>query len=181
LSRLRAQIRSETMKMMSRAVFVAVFALTCAGFTGVALAQTPAPSPAAIALAKQILTEKKASLIYKNAAVNVIMNMKNVLLQQNLNYSKDLNEVADKLAAEMKDRDGEIADAMAKIYASNFTEAELKDLLAFYSSPVGKKSLEVDPRVVNDSMSYIDGWAQKFSEEVNGKIRAEMRKRGKEI
>jgi hypothetical protein len=169
------------MKMLSRAAFAVMLAYTCAGFSGMAAAQTPQPTPAAIALAKQILTEKQASLIYKNAAVNVIMNMKNVLLQQNLNYSKDLNEVADKLAAEMKGREAEIADAMAKIYASNFTEAELKDLLAFYSSPVGKKSLEVDPRVVNESMSYIDGWAQRFSEEVNGKMRAEMRKRGKEI
>ena len=28
---------------------------------------------------------------------------------------------------------------VAKLYAARFTEQELKDLLAFYNSPVGKK------------------------------------------
>ncbi len=31
---------------------------------------------------------------------------------------------------------------MVKLYTSNFSESELKDLVAFYQSPLGKKVLE---------------------------------------
>jgi len=70
---------------------------------------------------------------------------------------------------------------MATVYANEFTEQELKDLVAFYKSPLGKKLLASEPRAIQFSMSYMKQWAQIFSETVNGEFRAEMRKRGKEI
>ena len=70
---------------------------------------------------------------------------------------------------------------MAKIYANEFTEQELKDLVAFYKSPLGQKLISTEPRAIQFSMSYINQWAQVFAETVNGEFRAEMRKRGKEI
>jgi hypothetical protein len=70
---------------------------------------------------------------------------------------------------------------MAKIYASDFTETELKDLVVFYKSPLGQKLLVQEPKSIQASMAYMQSWAQNFSEEINGQFRAEMRKRGKEI
>ncbi len=161
--------------------FAAAIALICAVQLSAAQAQTANPSPAAIATAKEILTLKQATGIYTGAVANVIQNMKNTLLQSNLNYQRDLNEVATQIAGEMKPREAQIANDVARIYAQNFTEAELRDLLTFYKSPLGQKSLTMDPKAVNDTMSYMDQWAVRFSEEVNGRFRAEMRKRGKEI
>ncbi|WP_298603196.1 DUF2059 domain-containing protein [uncultured Sphingorhabdus sp.] len=161
--------------------FAAAIALICAVHLSAAKAQPANPSPAAIATAKEILTLKQATGIYTGAVANVIQNMKNTLLQSNLNYQRDLNEVATQIAGEMKPREAQIANDVARIYAQNFTEAELRDLLTFYKSPLGQKSLTMDPKAVNDTMSYMDQWAVRFSEEVNGRFRAEMRKRGKEI
>ena len=59
---------------------------------------------------------------------------KDTLLQSNLNYQKDLNEVAVIVAQKLAGREKEIGDGMAKIYASEFTEQELKDLVTFYKS-----------------------------------------------
>jgi hypothetical protein len=70
---------------------------------------------------------------------------------------------------------------MAQIYCNEFTEKELVDLVAFYKSPLGQKLLTSEPRAVQYSMSYMNGWAQNFAEIVNGEFRAEMRKRGKQI
>ena len=70
---------------------------------------------------------------------------------------------------------------MAQIYANEFTEQELKDLVTFYKSPLGQKLIASEPRAIQFSMSYMNPWAQNFSEVVNGAFRAEMRKRGKEI
>ena len=70
---------------------------------------------------------------------------------------------------------------MARNYASGFTEVELKDLAAFYRSPLGKKVLEQEPAAFNSSRQYMGKWAEKFAEEINGKFRGEMKARGKEI
>ncbi|MGH8467292.1 MAG: DUF2059 domain-containing protein [Pseudomonas sp.] len=40
---------------------------------------------------------------------------------------------------------------MVKLYTSTFTESELKDLVAFYQSPLGKKVLEKMPQVTQQS------------------------------
>lgn len=156
-----------------------------------AYAQQPSPmgqsrpikpsTPAAIGYAKDILAMKNANAMYSNAVPNMVQRVKDTLLQSNLNYQKDLNEVALTVATAMAGREKEIGEQMARIYASDFTEAELKDLAAFYKSPLGQKLLSQEPQSISASMSYMQQWAQAFSEEVNGVFRAEMRKRGKEI
>jgi hypothetical protein len=174
------------MKRLSRILSAACLAL------GLALAGVPAgaqqqppplkpASPAAIAAAKEILTMKNASAMYANAVPNIVHQTKEALLQANLNYQKDLNEVAVIVAQKLAGREKEIGDGMATVYANEFTEQELKDLLTFYKSPLGQKLLSSEPKAIQSSMSYMNQWAQRFAETVNGEFRAEMRKRGKEI
>ena len=138
-------------------------------------------SPAAIAAAKEILALKNASAMYANAVPNLVEQTKNVLMQSNLNYQKDLNEVAVIVAKNLAGREKEIGDGMAQVYANEFTEQELKDLVTFYKSPLGQKLLSSEPRAIQFSMSYMNQWAQAFAETINGQFRAEMKKRGKEI
>jgi len=138
-------------------------------------------SPGAIAAAKEILLMKNAAAMYASAVPNIVEQTKNALLQQNLNYQKDLNEVSVIVAQKLAGREKEIGDGMANIYANEFSEQELKDLVTFYKSPLGQKLLVTEPRAIQFSMSYMNGWAQNFSETVNAEFRAEMRKRGKQI
>ena len=150
-----------------------------------AAAQQPPPlkpaSPAAAAAAKEILAMKNASAMYASAVPNIVQQTKDQLMLSNINYQKDLNEVAVVVAQKLAGREKEIGEGMATVYANEFTEQELKDLVAFYKSPLGKKLLASEPRAIQFSMSYMKQWAQIFSETVNGEFRAEMRKRGKEI
>jgi hypothetical protein len=138
-------------------------------------------SPAALAAAKEILAMKNASAMYANAVPNLVEQTKNVLMQSNLNYQKDLNEVAVIVAKALAGREKEIGEGMAQVYANEFTEQELKDLVTFYKSPLGQKLLSSEPRAIQFSMSYMNQWAQAFAETINGQFRAEMKKRGKDI
>lgn len=178
------------MKLVSRILSAAGLILGLA-LTGVpATAQQKQPpqaaplkqgSPAAVAAAKEILAMKNAAAMYANAVPNIVEQTKNALLQANLNYQKDLNEVAVVVAQKLAGREKEIGDGMANVYANEFSEQELKDLVTFYKSPLGQKLLSTEPRAIQFSMSYMNSWAQNFSEVVNGEFRAEMRKRGKQI
>jgi uncharacterized protein len=149
-------------------------------------AQQPAPalkqaSPAAIAAAKELLAMKNASAMYASAVPNIVHKTKDALLQNNLNYQKDLNEVEIIVAQHLAGREKEIGEGMAQVYANEFTEQELKDLVTFYKSPLGQKLILNEPRAISFSMSYMNQWAQNFAEQVNAEFRAEMRKRGKQI
>ena len=114
-----------------------------------AVAQTAAAtkpaSAAAIAAAKEILTMKNASAMYAGAVPNLVQRTRDVLIQNNLNYQKDLTEVSQVVAKQMAGREQEIGDEMAKIYATDFTEQELKDLVTFYKTPLGQKLLKQEP------------------------------------
>ena len=182
------------MKSLSRILSAAGLALGLALTGAPAEAQqknapAPAPStvplktasPAAIAAAKEILAMKNASAMYANAVPNLVEQTKNVLMQSNLNYQKDLNEVAIIVAKALAGREKEIGEGMAQVYANEFTEQELKDLVNFYKSPLGQKLLSSEPRAIQFSMAYMNQWAQNFAEVINGQFRAEMKKRGKEI
>jgi len=140
-----------------------------------------AGSPAAIAAAKEILTMKNAPAMYANAVPNLVEQTKNTLLQSNLNLQKDLNEVAVIVAKNLAGREKEIFDGMAQVYANEFTEQELKDLVTFYKSTLGQKLLSSEPRAIQFSMAYMNQWAQVFAETINGAFRSEMKKRGKDI
>jgi hypothetical protein len=178
------------MKSLSRSLSAAGLALALALAGGAASAQQPAApaaapakpaSPAAIAAAKEILAMKNASAMYAIAVPNLVQQTKDVLLQANLNYQKDLNEVAVIVAQKLAGREKEIGEGMAAVYATEFTEQELKDLVVFYKSPLGKKLLTSEPKAIQMSMGFMNQWAQRFAETVNSEFRAEMRKRGKEI
>ena len=147
-----------------------------------ATAQQPAaPSPAAIAAAKEILTLKNASAMYTNAVPGMVEKVKGTLIGQNLNYQKDLNELAPIVAKQLAGREQEIGDGMVGVYAGEFTEQELKDLVTFYRSPLGQKLITNEPKAINLSMQVMNAWAQNFSEVVASTFRAEMKKRGKDM
>ena len=168
------------MKTLSNLLLAAGVALMLCGVSAQAQQAKP-PSAAAIGYAKEILAAKNVSAIYQGAVPGLVQRARDVLLQANLNYQKDLNEVAVKVAKDLAGREKEIGEEMAKIYAGAFTEQELKDLAAFYKSPLGAKVIVQEPAAFNAARQYMDQWAQKFAEEINGRFRAEMKARGKEI
>src|ERR1700682_4200802 len=167
------------MKRLSRILSAASLAMGLALAGVPAGAQQPAAaplkpaSPAAIAAAKEILAMKNASAMYANAVPNIVQQTKDSLLQSNLNYQKDLNEVAVVVAQKLAGREKEIGEGMAEVYANEFSEQELQVLVTFYKSPLGQKLLSTEPRAIQFSMSYMNQWAQSFAETVNGQFRAE--------
>src|SRR5215510_8020260 len=96
---------------------------------GLALAGSPAgaqqpaapalkpASPAAMAAAREILTMKNASAMYANAVPGIVQQTKDALLRNNLNYQKDLNEVAVIVAQTFAGKEKEIGEGMAQVYA----------------------------------------------------------------
>src|SRR5215468_7579342 len=139
-------------------------------------------APCAVTLALGLaLALGIATALYSPLVSGVIERTKSVFLQTNPMLSKDLNEVAAKLHSEYGARSAELVNEVAKLYASRFTEQELKDTLAFYKSPLGRKLIVEEPAILDQSMKTAQTWAENLSQEVIAKMRAEMKKRGHDI
>jgi hypothetical protein len=141
-------------------------------------AHSQQPSAAAMATAQELVAVTGTTTLFNPLIAGVVEQSKLLFLQQNPGLAKDLNEIAEKMREDLKPRFVELTNEVAREYATNFTEAELKAILAFYQSPAGKKLLERQPTVVDSSMKFAQDWANKLSDEVVSKMREELKKRG---
>jgi hypothetical protein len=131
-----------------------------------------------MATAKEFVSVSGATLMFSPLVAGVVEQAKLLYLQQNPGLSKDLNEIVAKMRTELNPRLDELTVEMARLYATRFTEAELKEVLAFYTSPTGKKMLLEQPQLAELSLKFAQDWATKLSDEVVGKMRDELKKRG---
>jgi uncharacterized protein len=159
-------------------------AIACLALSSSARAQAPSPpaqqmpAPAAVALAQQLL-ELKGGLIAFDSAINgVIIHHRNILLQINPNLTKDVDATVALARADTAARHQQLHHEIAVGYATAFTEQELRDMIAFYKTPLGKKMLENEPKAGDASTKRAQDWIEKYADEMMAKMRAEMKKRG---
>jgi hypothetical protein len=156
-----------------------VIALALAQLATGARAQQPAAS--SIALAKEIIIAKGAAAIYDPIVGNVVERTRQVFQQSNPMIGRDLNEVAGRIRTEFSARTSEVVNDVAKIYATRFTEKELREALAFYKSPLGKKIVQEEPAILDESLRNTEAWAGKLAPEIMARFRVEMKKKGHEL
>jgi hypothetical protein len=161
----------------------ALVAFAIVGAARPATAQTaaPPPSPNSVLLAKQILELKGISQVFQPLVRGVVVKVRDAFMQTNFMWAKDLNEVAANLQKQYDGRTSELVDGAAKIYASHFTEQELKDILTFYQSPLGQKVIHEEPKAADESMNNAQKFADNLSLEVIDSLRSEMKKRGHDL
>jgi uncharacterized protein len=160
--------------LIHRPALAAALLVGFLAFTAGARAQTPA----SLAAAKELVSLKGGANMFDPLIPGVIESAKNAYLPTNPQLSKELNEVALQLRKEYDPKRAEVLNEVSKIYAQHFTEQELKDLVAFYKTPLGKKMITEEPIALDQSLKVAQAWATKFSDEVLERFRAEMKKKG---
>jgi hypothetical protein len=165
--------------MMARLfVRVARAALLGLALAAAGAAQAQQPSPAALASARELMELKGVKSLVEPVVVGVIGQIKGTILQTNPGLAKDLDEVSTQLRNEYQPRVAEMSNEITQLYAQRFSEQELKDAVAFYKSPAGKKMLVEEPRILDAAYARLQQWGSQFQVEVLNRVRVEMKKRG---
>lgn len=60
----------------------------------------------------------------------------------------------------------ELVELVIPIYGKYLTRNDVKQLIKFYKTPVGKKLIEVQPMIMQESMMIGQEWGQKIAEKV---------------
>ncbi|HVY57380.1 MAG TPA: DUF2059 domain-containing protein [Xanthobacteraceae bacterium] len=151
------------------------------GWAGYAVGAGSEPSAASIALAKEIIALKGGNLMFDPIVPGVVESVKNVFVPTNPQLTKELNEVSVQLRKEFEPKHAELLNMVATTYAKHFTEQELKDLDAFYKTPLGKKVIAEEAKALDESLKAAQTWADNLSDVVMNRMRAEMKKRGHDL
>jgi hypothetical protein len=160
--------------------------VTCAAVVfGIALAGASIaqqqPTPTSMLLAKELVEAKSAMRLFGPLISGVIEYHRNLFTQTNPNLGRELSEVAQQLHSELSSRRADLEQQIVRIYAQHFTEQELKQAVAFYRTPLGKKLIAEEPKALDESLKIANEWSGKLAEEVIVRMRAEMKKRGHDM
>jgi len=163
-----------------RHAFIAAFAAAFFAISPV-LAQTQPtlpPSPENLAAARELVQVMKATDQFKVLLPTIMQALKPAFIQGNPEKEKDFDAIIPAISGVAARRVNELAEALAVIYASNFSVAEIHDIAAFYRSPTGQKFLVQQPVIARESLVAGQRWAQSLSSELREAITQELQKRG---
>jgi len=79
-------------------------------------------------------------------------------------------EFWDRIEERMVHDTPELVDSIAVLYATSFTIQELRQLVAFYESPVGRRLAEVQPALVTQSSAIGQRWGMRIGAAVGASL-----------
>jgi hypothetical protein len=136
--------------------------------SGPVLAQSPAAD--AEAAARELVTTIKLGDQFKALLPMIFKSIKPAIVQNRPDVDHDFDALVPIVQQKMSARISELEDAVAVVYASNFSAAELRDLIAFYKTPTGQKLLEKTPLIAQQTMAA----GQKFGQSAGAEAQQEM-------
>jgi hypothetical protein len=156
--------------------------LLAAGLSALTLFSAPVradePSPAAIESASRLIAGLglKQSL---DVVVPVLFGEfeKNVVATRP-ELKDPLHQVLVSLVPEFTKGEPAVLADVAHAMASKLTDSEIKEVLAFYDSPTGKKFVAAEPAFVNTLQTAGTAWRQKLADDLLPRVREELKKKG---
>lgn len=139
-------------------------------------------SPSKLADIKQLMEITGSANIAKQFAGMVsqqVLQMLKASRQEIPTHAVDvMNKELLQLFSERMSVPGGLTDQIIPIYDKYLTQSEIKELLAFYQTPIGKKAISVLPKVVNESMLTGQKWGQSLGSEIDKRVKAVLTKEG---
>ena len=91
---------------------------------------------------------------------------------------KDADAVIAALKPEFDKRADEMAKTASEIFARKMTEADLKEVAAFFKSPVGQRYSTLRREAMDDIVNLLAPWTVQTSQYMFDRFSQEMSKRG---
>jgi len=160
-------------------LIAAVLSLILSSFVALpALSQQTEISPEHLAVARKYVDLTDQSGLYEATIVQAGINTYKQLLPQNPEIAEPLSTAIEAVIGSYKGKKGELFDQFARIYALNFTQEELQQIVDFYSSPVGVKLAKANSALSGTINRVMDVYASNLNTEFFAAVRAELKAKG---
>jgi hypothetical protein len=140
--------------------------------------QMQAPSPEALAAAKELLETMHLDQQFKAIVPSLFKNLKGGIVQGRADVERQYDALTPVMIEAFNQRVSEMADAAAIVYARTFTVEELHTLTEFYKTSAGQKMLQKFPVLTQELMAAGRKFGQSVGAEVQQRMIEELRKKG---
>jgi uncharacterized protein len=147
----------------------------------VAAARADEPSQNALKLAAQVISDIGLKGSVDSEAPQLAREIYSQLSQLHPEMSASLREGLATIMPDFEKADADVLADIAHVLASKMNEQELKDTLAFFESPTGKKYLETQPALLQELAISGNAWRPKLANDMMSRLRDEMKKKGYEF
>ena len=145
------------------------------------MASAEGPSPDALAIARELVATSGAAENAKQMLPAIVKLIKPAIVQGRPQVEKDFDAITPLLLESFKARLGEMTEMAAVLYATNFTVAEMKDIIAFYRGPTGQKLLTKGTMITQQLMAAGQQLGGQIGRELQSRIVEELKKKGHNI
>jgi hypothetical protein len=90
---------------------------------------------------------------------------------------KDMEEAFRKVIPELSRSTDQIVTSAARLFAAKLTEAELKEVAAFFKSSAGTKYVQMQPALLNDLFMEMQVFSQTLGNLMMDRMREELKKK----
>jgi uncharacterized protein len=143
------------------------------------LAQTP--SPEAMTAARSLVTTMKLSDQYKALLPAILLTLKPALTQDRPEIERDYEAMMPAMADAFAPYYAAMVDAVAAVYAKNFTVDELHQIEAFYRQPAGQKLLQKSPALALQSSQVGQESSRKAADDLRARLTEALRQKGHKL
>jgi hypothetical protein len=160
---------------------------------GATAAQQPAaqPAPAAaapapvseshLAAAREVVVSSGLSRGFDGMAAQIADQIRVSFTRTRPELIKDMEEVLRPIVADYSRQTEPMITAAARLFASRMTEAELKDVGAFFKTSAGQKYVSTQGPLVNELYVEMQVFSQTLGNLIMDRLREEMRKKGHQL
>jgi hypothetical protein len=118
---------------------------------------------------------------FKALMPTIVKSLKPAIVQGRSNVERDFDAITPVLLDGFQRRFDELSEAVAIVYAGNFSTEDLRGLIAFYKTPLGQKFLQKSAPVAQQAMLAGQRFGQSVAADLRQQIIDELRKKGHKI
>lgn len=129
-------------------------------------ATSPPPDSARLAAARAVI---EAS----GTVESMVAGMKAALPAQKAMNTQLPDEFWTRVEKRLAQDAPQLADSIAVVYATKFTQPELEALTAFYHSPAGMRLRELQPQIIAEASAIGQRWGMRIGAEIGASLKPE--------
>ncbi|MCX2723232.1 DUF2059 domain-containing protein [Roseibium salinum] len=129
-----------------------------------------------LAAAKKVASATKILEPFDDILPVLAEQTRTAFVQSDPTRAEEIIEVTQKVALELAPKRAELNERVYRVWAEHFTEAELNELAAFYSTELGQKLTQTIPVVTQFSVGAAREWQDKISTEMVTMVQEELKK-----
>lgn len=150
-------------------------AMMAAGFiSNAATAQEISESH--LAAAKKVSAATKVLEPFDDILPLLAEQTRTAFVQSDPTRAEEIIEVTQQVALELAPKRAELNNRVYQAWAESFSEAELNELAAFYSTDLGQKLTQSIPAITQYSVGAAREWQDKISTEMVTRVQEELKK-----